>query len=137
MFGLSGYLGIALAVSLAATSAAAWLAWHEHGIAVAQASRDRAQIAQVEAQATAKALAEQQAIDKAEAATRAAMQAQAQKAIDWLRQLQATAGAQASTANQTVRTIIRREPATACARTCIPPAIGAQVPNWAVCHATP
>lgn len=127
MFGLSGYLGIGLALSLAATAAASWLAWHEHGIAVAQASRDRAQIAQVEAQATAKALAEQQAIDKAEAATRAAMQAQAQKAIDWLRQLQATAGAQASTATQTVRTIIRRESATACARQPIPQAILSQL----------
>ncbi len=133
-FGLTGYLGIALAVSLAATGAAGYLAWHEHGIAVAQASRDRAQIAQVEAQATATALKQQQAIDKAEAATRAAMQAQATKSIEWLRQLQATAGAQASTATQTVRTIIRMEPPTACARTCIPPAIGAQVPHWAECR---
>ena len=133
MFGLTGYLGIALAVSLAATAAAGWFGLHEYGVATAQAARDRAQIAQVEAQATATALKQQQAIDKAEAATRAAMQAQAQKAIDWLRQLQTLSSAQASTANQTVRTIIRMEPATACARTCIPPAIGAQVPNWAVC----
>lgn len=133
-FGLSGYLGIALAVSLAAAAIAGWFALHEYGVASAQASRDRAQIAQVQAQATANALRQQQAIDKAEAATRAAMQTQAQKAIDWLRQLQATSGAQATTETQTVRTIIRREPATACARTCIPPAIGAQVPNWAVCR---
>ena len=137
MFGLSGYLGIALAVSLAATTAAGWLAWHEHGIAVAQASRDRAQIAQVEAQATATALKQQQAIDKAQAATRAAMQAQANAAVSWLAKIGATSAAQASSANQTVRTIIRTEPVTACARTCIPPAIGAQMPNWGVCHATP
>ncbi len=134
-FALTGYLGIALAASLAATAAAGWFALHEYGVAVAQASRDRAKIAQVEAQATAGALKEQQAIDKAEAATRAAMQAQAQKAIDWLRQLQDTSSAQASTANQTVRTIIRTEPATACARMCIPPPIGAHVPNWATCNA--
>ena len=127
MFGLSGYLWIALAVSLAATAAAGWFALHEYGVAAAQASRDRAQIAQVQAQETAKALAEQQAIDKAQAATRAAMQAQAQKAIDWLRQLHATSSAQASTANQSVRTIIRREPPTACARQPIPQAILSQL----------
>ena len=127
MFGLSGYLGIALAVSLAATSAASWLAWHEHGIAVAQASRDRAQIAQVEAQATATALKQQQAIDKAQAATRAAMQAQANAAVAWLAQIGARSSAQASSANQTVRTIIRTEPATACARQPIPQAILSQL----------
>ena len=135
MFGLSGYLGVALAVSLAAASAGGWLAWHEHGIAVAQASRDRAQIAQVEAQATANALKQQQAIDKAQAATRAAMQAQANAAVAWLAKIGAQSIAQASSANQTVRTIIRMEPATACARMCIPPTLGAQVPNWQVCRA--
>ena len=108
MFGLSGYLWIALAVSLAATAAAGWFALHEYGVAAAQASRDRAQIAQVQAQETAKALAEQQA-------------------IDWLRQLHATSSAQASTANQSVRTIIRTEPATACARQPIPQAILRQI----------
>ena len=127
MFGLSGYLGIALAASLAATAAAGWLAWHEHGIAVAQASRDRAQIAQVEAQATASALKQQQAIDKAQAATRAAMQAQATAAVAWLAKLGAQSTAQASSANHTVRTIIRTEPVTACARQPIPAQILAQL----------
>ena len=127
MFGVSGYLGVALAASLAATAAAGWLAWHEHGIAVAQASRDRAKIAQVEAQATATALKQQQAIDKAEAATRAAMQAQANAAVAWLAKIGASNSAQASSANQTVRTIIRTEPATACARQPIPAPILAQI----------
>ncbi len=135
MFGLSGYLGIALAASLAATGAASWLAWHEHGIAVAQASVDRARIAQVQAAATASALKQQQAIDKAQAATRAAMQAQANAAVAWLAKIGAQSAGQASTANQTVRTIIRTEPATACARMCIPPSLGAHVPNWATCNA--
>ncbi len=127
MFGLSGYLGIGLALSLAATAAASWLAWHEHGIAVAQASRDRAQIAQVEAQATATALKQQQAIDKAEAATRAAMQAQANAAVAWLAKIGAQSAGQASSANQTVRTIIRTEPPTACARQPIPAQLLAQL----------
>ena len=127
MFGVSGYLGVALAASLAATAAAGWLAWHEHGIAVAQASRDRAQIAQVEAQATANALKQQQAIDKAQAATRMAMQAQANAAVSWLAKIGAQSTAQASSANQTVRTIIRTEPATACARQPIPAQILAQL----------
>ena len=127
MFGLTGYLGIALAVSLAATAAAGWFGLHEYGVATAQAARDRAQIAQVEAQATASALAEQQAIDKAQAATRAAMQAQANAAMSWLAKLGAQSTAQASSANQTVRTIIRTEPATACARQPIPAQILAQL----------
>ena len=127
MFGVSGYLGVALAASLAATAAAGWLAWHEHGIAVAQASRDRAQIAQVEAQATANALKQQQAIDKAQAATRMAMQAQANAAVSWLAKIGAQSTAQASSANQTVRTIIRTEPATACAHQPIPTQILAQL----------
>ncbi len=127
MFGLTGYLGIALAVSLAATAAAGWFGLHEYGVATAQAARDRAQIAQVEAQATASALAEQQAIDKAQAATRAAMQAQANAAMSWLAKLGAQSTAQASSANQTVRTIIRTEPATACARQPIPTQILAQL----------
>ena len=127
MFGLSGYLGIALAVSLAATTAAGWFAIHEYGVAAAQASRDRAQIAQVEAQATANALKQQQAIDKAQAATRMAMQAQANAAVSWLAKIGAQSTAQASSANQTVRTIIRTEPATACARQPIPAQILAQL----------
>ena len=127
MFGLSGYLGIALAASLAATGAAAWLAWHEHGIAVAQASRDRARIAQVEAQATADALKQQQAIDRSEAAKVAKLQAEADAATAWLDKYRNISVAQASSATQTVRTIIRTEPATACARQPIPAQILAQI----------
>ena len=127
MFGLSGYLGIALAASLAATAAAGWLAWHEHGIAVAQASRDRVQIAQVEAQATADALRQQQAIDASEAAKVAKLQAEADQATAWLNKYRNISLAQASSANQTVRTIIRTEPATACARQPIPATILAQI----------
>ena len=135
MLGLTGYLGIALAVSLAATGAAGMLAWHEHGIAVAQASRDRAQIAQVEAQATAAVLKQQQALDSKEAAQVAAMNAKAASATAWLNQFKGVSVAQASSSNRSIRTIIRTEPATACARACIPATIGAQVPDWQVCHA--
>ena len=127
MFGLSGYLWIALAVSLAATAAAGWFALHEYGVAAAQASRDRAQIAQVQAQETAKALAEQQAIDKSEAAKVAKLQAEADQATAWLNKYRNISLAQASSANQTVRTIIRTEPATACARQPIPAPILAQI----------
>ena len=127
MFGVSGYLGVALAASLAATAAAGWLAWHEHGIAVAQASRDRAKIAQVEAHATANALAQQQAIDKSEAAKVAKLQAEADQATAWLNKYRNISLAQASSANQTVRTIIRTEPATACARQPIPGPILAKI----------
>ena len=137
MGALTAYLGIGLAVSLAATTAAGWLAWHEHGIAVAQASVDRARIAQVQATATTTALKLQQAIDAAQAAKLAALQAQSDQAIAWLGKYRTTTTTNAHAATRSVRTIIRHEPATACARTCIPPALGAQVPNWAVCHATP
>lgn len=127
MFGLSGYLGIGLAASLAATAAAGWLAWHEHGIAVAQASVDRARIAQVEATATASALKLQQAIDRSEAAKVAKLQAEADAATAWLDKYRNISVAQASSATQTVRTIIRTEPATACAREPIPAPILAQI----------
>ena len=131
MFGLTGYLGIGLAVSLAATTATGWLAWHEHGIAVAQASVDRARIAQVQATATAAALKEQQAIDAAQAAKLAALQAQSNAAAAWLAQYRTTSTTHAHAANRSVRTIIRQEAATACAWQQIPPPILAQL------HAAP
>ena len=131
MFGLTGYLGIGLAVSLAATTATGWLAWHEHGIAVAQASVDRARIAQVQATATAAALKEQQAIDAAQAAKLAALQAQSNAAAAWLAQYRTTSSTHAHAANRSVRTIIRQEPATACSRQPIPGPILAQL------HAAP
>ena len=123
MFGLTGYLGIALAASLAATAATSWLAWHEHGIAVAQASVDRARIAQVQATATAGALKLQQAIDAAQSAKLVALQAQGNQAIAWLGKYRTTSTTNAHAANRSVRTIIRQEPATACARQPIPPSI--------------
>ena len=126
MFGLTGYLGIALAASLAATTAAGWLAWHEHGIAVAQASVDRARIAQVQATATAAALKMQQAIDAAHAAQLAALQAQSNQAIAWLGKYRTTTTTNAHAATRSVRTIIRQEPATACAWQQIPRPILAQ-----------
>ena len=126
MFGLTGYLGIGLAASLAATAAAGWLAWHEHGIAVAQASVDRARIAQVQATATAGALKMQQAIDAAQAAKVAALQAQSNQAVAWLGKYRTTTTTNAHAANRSVRTIIRQEPATACARQPIPAPILAQ-----------
>ena len=126
MFGLSGYLGIALAASLAATTAAGWLAWHEHGIAVAQASVDRARIAQVQATVTAGALKLQQAIDAAQSAKLVALQAQGNAAVAWLAKYRTTSTTNAHAANRSVRTIIRQEPATACARQPIPAPILAQ-----------
>ena len=127
MFGVSGYLGVALAASLAATAAAGWLAWHEHGIAVAQASVDRARIAQVQATATAGALKLQQALDAAQAAKLAALQAQSNQAIAWLAQYRTASSSTAHAATRSVRTIIRQEPATACSRQPIPPPILAQL----------
>ena len=127
MFGLTGYLGIALAASLAATAAAGWLAWHEHGIAVAQASVDRARIAQVQATATASALKLQQAIDAAQSAKLVALQAQGNQAIAWLGKYRTTSTTNAHAATRSVRTIIRHEPATACARQPIPGPILAQL----------
>ena len=126
MFGLTGYLGIGLAASLAATAAAGWLAWHEHGIAVAQASVDRARIAQVQATATASALKMQQAIDAAQSAKLVALQAQGNQAIAWLGKYRTTSTTNSHAANRSVRTIIRQEPATACARQPIPAPILAQ-----------
>ena len=131
MSGLTAYLGIGLAVSLAATTAAGWLAWHEHGIAVAQASVDRARIAQVQATATASALKRQQAIDAAQSAKLAALQAQSNQAIAWLATYRTTSTINAYAANRSVRTIIHQEPATACARQPIPAPILAQL------HAAP
>ena len=131
MFGLTGYLGIALAASLAATTAAGWLAWHEHGIAVAQASVDRARIAQVQATATTGALKLQQAIDAAQSVKLVALQAQSNQAIAWLATYRTTTTTHAHAATRSVRTIIRREAATACARQPIPAPILAQL------HAAP
>ena len=127
MLGLSGYLGIALAVSLAATSAASWLAWHEHGIAVAQASRDRAQIAQVQAQATAHALSQQQVIDRAALLHTQTMLARETAAYNAL-----TAGA-----TRTATTLARADhalsalrytlPVTSCGRQSVPATVKAQM----------
>ena len=127
MFGLTGYLGIALAASLAATAAAGWLAWHEHGIAVAQASVDRARIAQVQATATAGALKEQQAIDAKELAAANKRRAQAEQAAAIARATTAAALAHATAAQESVRQIIRQEGPTACAKQAIPAPILSQL----------
>lgn len=127
MFGLTGYLGIALAAAVAVAGASGWAALHEYGVAKAQASRDRAQIAQAQAQATAAALKQQQAIDAKQAAELAAMQAKAGAATAWLDQFKGVSTAQASSANRSIRTIIRTEPANACARQPIPASILAQL----------
>ncbi|MDE1988885.1 MAG: hypothetical protein KGI82_00305 [Betaproteobacteria bacterium] len=126
-FGLSGYLAVALAAALAVAGAASWAALHEYGVAKAQASRDRAQIAQAQAQATAAALKQQQAIDAKQAAELAAMQAKAGAATAWLDQFKGVTVAQASSASRSIRTIIRTEPPTACARQPIPASILAQL----------
>lgn len=123
MFGLSGYLGIALAVSLAATGAASWWALHEYGVAAAQASRDRAQIAQVEAQATANALAEQQAIDKAERRKLQVMAARAQHYAQRQQQIAASAVQAATRARAQIAAAVQQEGPQACASQPIPPAI--------------
>lgn len=135
MLGLTGYLGIALAAAVAVAGASGWAALHEYGVAQSQAARDAARIAQVEAQATAAVLKQQQALDSKEAAQVAAMNAKAASATAWLNQFKGVSVAQASSSNRSIRTIIRTEPATACARACIPATIGAQVPDWQVCHA--
>ena len=120
MVGLTGYLGIALAAAVAVAGASSWAALHEYGVAQSQAARDAARIAQVQAQAAGRTLAAQQAIDAAQAAHVHTLYARGTSAVAWLGQF---AGVQTQTAHsghRTIRTIIRTEPATACARQTIP-----------------
>ena len=84
-------------------------------------------LAQVEATATASALKLQQAINAAEAAKVAALQAQSNQAIAWLARYRAASSTTAHAATRSVRTIIRQEAPTACARQPIPAPILAQL----------
>ena len=106
---------------------AGWAALHEYGVARSQASRDQAQVAVAQQQATAKALVQQQAIDAQELAQANKMRLQAEQAVAAARVTVREALAHAAASQQAVRTIIRSEPATACARQAIPPAILSQV----------
>ena len=134
MFGLNlPTLGIA-AAGYALAAALGWAAWHEHGVAVAQAARDQASIAQVQATATAAALKQQQAIDAHELAKANKMRQQAEQAVMIAHQTMTAALAHAAASQQTIRTIIRSEPAAACARQPIPLAIVSQLEGWATTH---
>ncbi len=121
--GLTGYLGIALAAAVAVAGASGWAALHEYGVAQSQAARDAAKIAQVQAQANAVTLKQQQAIDAAQARNVATLYAHGTTAVAWLAQFQGVQTQATHTSNRTIRTIIRREPPSACARQPIPASI--------------
>ena len=134
MFGLSlPTLGIAVA-GYALAAALGWAALHEHGVAASQAARDQASIAQVQATATAAALRQQQAIDAKELAQANKMRQQAERAVMIAHQTVQAAIAQAASSQQTIRTIIRSEPAAACARQPIPAPILSQLEGGVATH---
>ena len=120
MFGVSWIKLAAIAGGWVIAAVATWGCVHEYGVAQSQAARDAAQIAQVQAQAAGRTLAAQQAVDAAQAAHVHTLYARGTSAVAWLGQF---AGVQTQTAHsghRTIRTIIRAEPATACARQNIP-----------------
>ena len=106
---------------------AGWAALPEYGVARSQASRDQAEVAGVQQQATAKALAQQQAIDAKELAAADKRRAQAEQAVAIARATTAAALAHATAAQQSVRQIIRQEGPTACAQQPIPAPILTQL----------
>ena len=108
-------------------AAAGWAALHEYGVARSQASRDQAQVAVIQQQATAKALEQQQAIDAQELAAANKRRAQAEQAVAIARVATAAALAHATAAQESVRQIIRQEGPTACAKQPIPAPILSQL----------
>lgn len=106
---------------------AGWIALHEYHVAASQASRDQAQYAIAQQQATADALRQQQQIDAQELAKANKMRQQAEDAARIATQTTAAALAHAAASQQAVRTIIRQEGPTACASQPIPPAILSQL----------
>lgn len=127
MFGLNPYVLAGAAAGWLLAGLLGWAALHEHGIAASQASRDQASYAVAQAASTALALRQQQAIDARELAQANKMRRQAEQAVVAARVTVQAALAHAAASQQTVRTIIRSQPATACARLPIPPAILSQV----------
>ena len=127
MFGLNPYVLAGAAAGWLLAGLLGWAALHEHGVAASQASRDRASYAAAQAASTALALRQQQAIDAREIAKANTMRLQAEQAVAAARVTVQAALAHAAASQQAVRTIIRSEPATACARQTIPPPILSQV----------
>jgi hypothetical protein len=121
MFGLNPYVLAGAAAGWALAALMGWAALHEHGVAASQASRDQAAYAVAQAQATASALKQQQAIDAKELAQANKMRTQAEQAVAIANATVKAALDHAATAKQRVRTIIRHEPPSACARQPIPP----------------
>ena len=127
MFGLNPYVLAGAAAGWLLAGLLGWAALHEHGIAASQASRDQASYAVAQAASTALALRQQQAIDAQELAQANTMRLQAEQAVAAARVTVQAALAHAAASQQAVRTIIRSEPATDCARQPIPPPILSQV----------
>ena len=122
MFGLSGYLGIALAVSLAAAAIAGWFGLHEYGVAAKQAAHDRAAVAIATAQAANVARTMQQQADQQRLDYLHKLLARAQMAYATQQQIAASGARRLSAANIKLATLTAQAPATACIRGPIPPA---------------
>ena len=107
-----------------------WAAIHEHGVAASQASRDKAAYAVAQAASTALALRQQQAIDAQEIAKANKMRQEAEQAVMIAHKTLQAALAHAASSQQTIRTITRTLPSTACARVLpAPPRLCASIPG--------
>lgn len=127
MFGLSPYVLIGGAAGWALAALMGWATLHEHGVAASQASRDQASYATAQAQITAHALAEQQAIDAKQLAQADRMRRDAERAVKVAQATVHAALVHASAANSRIRVIVRHEPPSACARQPIPAQILSQL----------
>ncbi len=132
---LNPYLLGALALGWLLAALFGWGALHEYGIAHATAAQDSAIYAKEQAAVTARALAEQQAIDAKELAQADKMRAQAEQAVTIAHRTVAAALADAAHQRQTIRVIVRTLPPTACPRMLpSPPSLCALIPG---CSALP
>ncbi|HQT76825.1 MAG TPA: hypothetical protein PLD10_07205 [Rhodopila sp.] len=124
---LNPYLLGALALGWLLAALFGWGALHEYGIAHATAAQDSAIYAKEQAAVTAKALAEQQAIDAKQLAQADRMRRDAERAVKVAQATVHAALVHASAANSRIRVIVRHEPPSACARQPIPADILSQL----------
>ena len=124
---LNPYLLGALALGWLLAALFGWGALHEYGIAHATAAQDSAIYAKEQAAVTAKALAEQQAIDAKQLAQADRMRRDAERAVKVAQATVHAALVHASAANSRIRVIVRHEPSSACARQPIPADILSQL----------
>ena len=127
MFGLSWPLLAGLVLGWLLAGLFGWGCIHEYGVAHATAAQDSAIYAKAQADVTAKALAQQQAIDAKQLAQADRMRKDAEKAVSIAQATIKAANDNAAKARAAIRVIIRKEPPSACAKAPIPAGILGQL----------